>query len=186
MKNSLETSTKGRIGALLAVIASAVLLGCLSAAFMVMNYGPSGNYLLKNVLLAPQVAETLNGNSFILEHLEYSQWESSGKQWSTQNISLEQYKAFYQLVEGDQSLEAISPEVLDAFYRTHPSSLSLFVRSESDPKSHIKPFQVVQFADNQEYFRVELHMDVKDENSKWAYFYHPNMDSKALLTKPTH
>jgi hypothetical protein len=185
MKNSLETSTKGRIGALLAVIGSAVLLGCLGAAFMVMSYGPSGNYLLKNVLLSPQVAETLKGNPVILERLEYSHWDAVKKQWRTQSISFEQYQAFYELVNGDQSL-IVTPEILDAFYRTHPSSLNLFVRSETDPHSRSKPFQRVQFADNSEHFRVELHMDVKDESEKWAYFYHPNLDATALLTQLTH
>lgn len=188
MKDSLGISTKGRIGALLAVIASAVMFGCLAAVFMVINYGPSGNYLLSNVLLSPQVVEALNGNPFVFEHLEYSQWDAGSKQWRTQDISLEHYKMFYELVKSDQSLETTLPDVLDAFYRVHPSSLTLFVRAESDPHSRIKPFQVVQFADRKDYFRVELHVDAVDESAKWAYFYHPDIGSKVkvLFSKPSN
>lgn len=178
MKNSLEVSTKGRIGALLTVIGSAVLLGCLAAAFMVFYYGPSGTYLMKNVLLSPKVTEPWNGNPFYLEQISYSHWDSAAKQWRDQDVSLKQYEAFYELVNEDKSLSTSLPEVSEAFYRTHPSTLTLFIRSEKDSNSRSKPFQSVQFADRKDYFRVELHVDTPDEEMKWAYFFHPGIENQ--------
>lgn len=185
MKESLKVSTKGRIGALLAVIASGVLFAFLAAAFMVVYYGPSGTYLLKNVLLSPEMAETLNDSPIIFERLEFSHWDASSKQWSMQEVNLSQYKTFYKLVQGDQSLESALPEVIDAFYRVHPSSLTLFVRTVANPHALIKPFQIVQFAERKDYFRVELHVETPDESTRWAYFYHPDIESqvKDLFTQ---
>lgn len=188
MKDNLGISTGGRIGTLLAVMASAVMFGCLAAAFMVMNYSPSGNYLLKNVILSPQTAEEVNKSAIILEHLEFSQWDAASKQWRTQGVNLEQYKAFYALVENDQSLKEPGAEILDAFYRTHPSKLTLFVRSTIDPHPTVKSFQAVQFADRKDYYRVELHVDTADEAAKWAYFFHPDIESKVkgLFSQPNN
>ncbi len=178
MKESLKISTRGRIGALLAVIASAITCAFLAAVFMVVYYGPSGTYQLKNVLLSPELADTLNESPIIFERLEFSHWDASRKQSKMQEVNLSQYKKFFELVQRDQSLETTFPEVAEAFYRSHPASLTLFVRTAANPHALIKPFQIVQFAEGKDYFRVELHVETVNENSRWAYFYHADIENQ--------
>lgn len=172
MKDSLGLSAKGKIGALLVVVLSAVLFGGLAAVLMVINYSPSATYLLKNILLSPDVAETLDGKPVYFDHIEFSRWDPIGRGMLTDVVDMEKYRTFYKSVEGDRSLEEVPAELSADFYRAHPSRITLFVRSEGS-SSKIKPFQTVEFAPENDYFRVEMHVDSYDQESKWAYFYHP-------------
>ena len=55
----------------------------------------------------------------------------------------------------------------------------LTVRSSSDdPKTATKIFQEVQFANEGDFYRVELHEQNAAHN--WAYFYHPNVYKQAM------
>lgn len=177
MKSSSDISAKQQIRTLLSVIAAAVAFALVIAALMVSGYGPSGNYLLRNVLLSPQIAETLSGQPVVFDHLEFSEWNAQNKIWNKSQIDLSRYNKFYSLVADDQSLEVLSSEIVEAFYGVNPSVLTLYVRAAKE-SSNVKPLQVVQFANGKDYFRVEMPIDTLDENAKWAYFFHPSIQSQ--------
>src|SRR4051812_27898319 len=108
MKGSSNISARQQILTLLSVLGAAGTLALAIAALMVSGYGSSRSYLLKNVLLAPQIAETLTEKPIVFDHLEFSIWNQQNKIWNKSQIDVSKYNKFYSLVADDQSLNPLT------------------------------------------------------------------------------
>lgn len=184
MKNS--SAAMGQIKTLLAVLASGVIFALLLALFMVQRYSFPDEYKLKNILLSPQVAQELTGDPIAFDHLEYAYLDSSGKGIQKRLVDLSSYAKFYAFVEDDRSGRVAPADVAEAFNRAVPATLTLFVRSKVERSSStLKAFQTVEFALDADHYRVELHLDLKDGSSKWAYFSHPGLKDQLSAFFPS-
>lgn len=163
------------------------VMGALAlATFLVMNYGPTGRYSVETALLKPELLNGLNYNDynpktgakdrFVFDKLEFVYMGE--KDLKRVQLSIDAYGEFYKLVEGEKSL-LNPPDDLKALFATGvPARLNIVVKTESDaPWQKIsKDFQQVDFAQEGNYFRVQLHEANQGEN--WAYFYHPGIYKK--------
>lgn len=184
-------SAKKQIRNLLLVIFSGAFCAFLAAAIGLYFYGPGGRYLVKNTLLSPSILETLSYNDlntktgnksrFVFDKIEFSYYETDKKHWQKVRVSPNVYQRFYQSVINEKSLIDVPENVISQFTKANPSSLVLTVRTESNAawQELIRVFQEIQFANDGDYFRIELREQNSPE-SKWAYFYHPHIYREVL------
>lgn len=179
-----ETAAK-QIRNLLLVVSSGVVAAILLTVSMVYYYGPSGLYIARNVLLSPATMERLAYNDsnpdtgglarFIFNNIEFTIYDVNVRKYQQLNIGIEKYQKFYDAVSSDRSIEDVTGDIISIFSIGYPSKLTLTVRAEQNGKSNAvtKKFQEVQFAQDGDYYRVEL----LDQNAigSWAYFYHPKI-----------
>lgn len=183
MKGNKEVSSKSQIVTLLSVIAAGVAVAFAAALIMLMGHQAPKSYLLKNALLSPQVAISLVKEPLIFDHIELSVWSPKDQKWIKQNVDPEHGQKFYSQLADDQNLQTTSSEVMDSF-GSRPTSLVYLFRSKSNSAESIQPFQVVEFAEHGDYYRVELPTDTRDKSAKWLYFFHPSIHD--LLAQLMH
>lgn len=160
-------------------IATAIILSLISLYY----YNPSGVYPAKNVLLNTEVLSKLQpngevrkkraGNTYYLQGIDYSSYDSPSMHWSKKSVSKELYEEFYRLVEGDSSIADVTEDIKGSFTRGRPSVLSIRVSGGNDPAT---TFTDVVFAENGDYYKVMLREQSKGEG--WAYFHHPGIYQK--------
>lgn len=185
MENSIPPTAKRQIRNLLGVLFAGVFAAVVFALFMLHNYNPTGRYLLKNVLLSPQMTSLLayddinpktgSQTRFVFDQIEFAIWNSDKKDWKKIRVNTEQYKQFYESIQDDTSILDVKDDVVNLFYKSNPLILTLSVKSESggDMTKATKTFQTVQFVNEGDYYRVELREQGNTEG--WAYFYHPGI-----------
>ncbi len=186
MENLKTQSPWGPIRNLLAVLFSAILVASIFALFMLYNYGPSGHYILNNVLLAPDTLANVSfadsdltaakSQRYQYDRIEFSNWNAEKKQWLRMPIGTSEYGQFYQKIASEKSILEVSHEVVNQFYSLPPSKLTIFMKSataNSSSGTSSKPLQVAEFSQDGNYYRIELHGQQGSE--QWAYFYHPNI-----------
>ncbi len=184
MKNSSDIPAKVQIRNLLIVIGSGVIFAMAIAAFMLGAYNPSGRYKAQNVLLAPETAkvraefrgdkelEFYEGVEF--DYVKYANFDRESK---LRNKPL--YQKFYALVKDDESIQELPVKVQELFDR-NPATLTFYVLKPGKISAwQIHNFQVLQFANGGDYYRVELHTGAK-EGQQWAYFHHVGLADKFL------
>jgi hypothetical protein len=184
MKSEPKQFSKARrIEALLIILGSGVSLAFALALFMLYYYNPSGSYLAKNVLLAPDSALAIRyGESnqrtgrithFVYDGAEFSYYDLLEKKWKRLLIDSKKYAEFYQRVGEDLSLSEVSDEIRGSFNALYPSTLSINIHAENDSSKSSKVFSQAVFAEGSDYYRVQLRDDGSSEG--WAYFYHPGI-----------
>jgi hypothetical protein len=169
-----------------------LLLGISSAGiltgFFLYYYGPSGTYLLKNVMVSPDM---INGPSFddrnpatgkvtkfVFSQIVFSYWDQGQRKWHRSFVSVDDYRLFYDKFADMKSLEADTAAV-STFLSSPPAKLTLHARlSDKDANKTEKAFQEVQFSYEGNLFRVELHTQATGH--EWAYFYHPHIYQEVL------
>jgi hypothetical protein len=171
---------------LLMVLFGGVAFGVLIFLYFLYYYGPNGQYIAKNVILAPEVIQTMSfkdsnlrtgGNTrFVFQDIEFSYKDLKLNQWHRIKVPLESYAKFYALVSNDRS---ISPEGIEDLFR-QSARLILTIKTESNAEwqNSSKTFQEIHFSDEGNHFRVELHQENPSE--PWVYFYHPGIVEKFL------
>lgn len=186
----INKSAKKQIRSLIFVLSCSVGCAFLVTLFFLYNYGPSGRYAVRNVLLAPELILSLNYNDtntktggdsrFVFDDIEFSYYDNTGKKWNKLHIDHDHYSQFYQLIVSDISLQKVSRHIEAMFQERAPSSLVLKVRTDSSAKwqEETKIFQEIHFVEDGDYYRIELHEENKTQN--WAYFYHPNIYQEVL------
>lgn len=187
---SISSSVRRQIRNLLLVFFCAVGMAFLFSVFLIYNYGPSGRYLVRNVLLSPDLLTTLAYNDtnsktgsssrFVFDGIEYSFYDSKEKQMKYLQIDLELYRQFYNLVDGDKSILEIPHEILAAFTQEEMPSLVIKVRTESHApwQDETKEFQKVNFVAEGDHYRIKLHEERSAE--MWVYFQHADIYHSTL------
>ena len=184
----IRHESKGKeIRNLLLVIGSGIIGAVAVALMMLYYYNPSGSYLAGNVLLSPESTKVIKFQDthpttgspakFIFDQIEFSYYDSQLKQWKKLNVEMDQYAKFYQLIGNERSLE-VPDEIKRLFNQPSPSVLSLKIRTEATSQSISKPFIEVNFVNEGDYYRIELHEE--GSSGSWAYFYHPGIYNKVL------
>jgi hypothetical protein len=173
---------------LLMVVFCAVAFSFLLTGLVVYFYGPSGQYLLGNALVSPQIIPDLvyndtnsktGGNSrFVFDGIEFFDYDSSLKEEKQIPISLDTYTAIYGLIKRDLSVAEPDSQIFELFQPGNSASLVIKVRTEShaDWQDERKIFETVTFLKEGDYYRVHLHEE-KNPN-QWVYFYHPKIYQK--------
>jgi hypothetical protein len=173
------------IGSLLGLLGISMLVACALVGYMVYNWGPSGVYKLKNVILSPGNLEELTyrdvspsgatGTQMVFDRLEFIQLTPLGGGRQRASVSPQAYSRFYDLVRQEKSLDPVPSQLVESFF--HQSAMHFLVRPErSGDSGGQRVFQEVQFSADGDHYRVELRFDSKGR--PWAYFYHPNIEKE--------
>lgn len=185
-----QISPKRQIRNLLMVLFSSVMCAFLVSGMLLYYYSPSGRYVVKNALLAPELTTALMYNDtnhktggssrFVFDGIEFAFYDSETKQQRKLQITPEQYQNFYQLIASEQSLLDVSKEVVALFNQEATAKLSIKVRTESHAawQDETKIFQSVLFVFEGDFFRIELHEEKSANN--WVYFYHPGIYQEVM------
>lgn len=171
---------KKQIKQLLFVLSTAVFAGFLLSFFMIMFYGPSGDYIAGQTILSPDIIDKIHFKDahpktgqnvpFTFDHNEFVYFDYLRGAWQQKQISLQSYAEFYQYISHDSSLEKVNEEILALFQKPSPIALITTVRTDVSPIA--KAFQVIQLT-KEDYYRVKLHG--QGDEGKWAYFYHAGL-----------
>lgn len=179
-----SSSTNKQIRSLLLLLGSAILFAILTGVFFVVYYSPSGVYLAKNVILAPEVLTQMNFNDsnsktggisrFIFDHIEFKWQDQKTHQGKSLYVDEEKYAKIYQLLAKDKSIPEDS-SLQELFMKAQPAQLLVVIRTENNSAAQAvsKTFQVMQFIPDQDYYRVELHE--QNASVRWAYYRHPQI-----------
>jgi hypothetical protein len=190
MMHKLIPSINKQIRNLLIVVFGGVAAAVLITASMLYRYNPSGRYDVKNALLSPLALANLSladtnpktGKNvhFVFDEIDFSYFDEKKKEWKHATVKMPLYEQFYNLISGERSTPATEIITLK-FNQDNPAMLALRMKSDanSDLKATSKPFLVVHFAKQGDYYRIQLHDEVNPE-AEWAYFYHPGIYSKAM------
>lgn len=174
---------KSEIRGLLFLLLASVLAGILMTGFFLWHYDASTHYRLSEVLLEPTLLQGLNykdaqkeTSRYVFDHIELKR--PGGQR---EPINLAHYGAFYQLLEGDQSILPTANE-MDAFRQERLLSLLIYVRMASASEKRVGPklFQLVEWVPEGDLYRVELHE--QNPGGNWAYFRHPDVSQLAMET----
>ena len=186
---TLASSPKQEIKRLISVLLAALLLACLAVGHMIYHYGPSGQHVLKNVLLDPEIMPDLvyretqaNGEAgprMRFYGIQFIYQESKSKEWVQRDVSLERYAEWYQSVRDEKSIKEVTADLQEQFLGGDSWSLVLLVRPEGSKGrgSAPKQFQAVTFGRSGQDFRVDLHVDGGEQ--VWAYFHRPKIMEQA-------
>lgn len=181
----LKSGADNQLLHLALVICSAICIGLLLTVSLVYFHGPSGKYVLGNVVLAPEVLDKLNYNDknpktgqsdrFVFDHIEFTWYEDEVKEWKKLQVDKEKYATFYNAYRDQSSLLDPSEDILALFKGPFNASIALKVKTESSSswQADSKDFQEIQFVFQGNYFRVKLHE--QNPGDHWVYFYHPHI-----------
>jgi hypothetical protein len=178
---------KSQIQQLIILLLSGILFAGLVATFFVYNYGSSGRYIAKNILLAPNVIETLDYNDinpktnardrYVFQKIEFEYFLPADRQWHKNQIDISTYTKIYDLLSSDKSVEEVTPN-LENLFIPKPARFILSVKTNSNAawQEDSKVFQEIQFEGSE--YRVQLHEN--NPGTHWVYFLHHNIYSKIL------
>lgn len=173
----IQRTAKGDIFRIAILLTAAVFGAILLASVMLQQYGKTGKYTAGNIILSPEVLQTLNSQNktkqrIIFDRNELSYFDVGKHQAVAKTMSLEAYNHFYTLVQGDQSLEGDPIELDRQFIQQQPmATITTSMHTES-AKNQTPPskYQIVQIGTNA--FRVQL-KDAPQGAEGWIYFSHP-------------
>jgi hypothetical protein len=149
---------------LLCVLAAGAIAALLFVLFLVHSYGPTGRYEANNVLIAPNLIESLafddidpkTGAStrFVFDTITFTSHSPPGK---NDAVTIDAYAAFYQRLSGKESIansEAIDPSL---FSSGKIASLDIIVKTKDSAKwqKTTKILQHIELAP-ESFVRVQL------------------------------
>ncbi|MCB1136655.1 MAG: hypothetical protein KDK78_10330, partial [Chlamydiia bacterium] len=160
-------STKQHIRNVLVVILSAVVVGFGTVAWMIYYYGPTGIYVLENILLAPATLKALNysdidpstGRSarYQYDRIDFSYVDVGTRRWTRSDVDMETYAEVYRILKADKSVEdrQASEQLFDR-HGIAVLALRVHLYGQAERKGQ-RTFQEVQFIDEGDDYRVEVH-----------------------------
>lgn len=177
-------SKRQQIRNLLVVFGGGILCAFLIIGTVLFYYGPTGEYILKNILLAPDITKQLTFTSkdsktgqvqrFSFDRIEFSFYNAAKKMKQNVKIDPRLYQEFYKMIENDKSLLDV-PNQIETLFDKSAAMLTLYVHAEGS--SEKKVFQQVHFSNNGDYYRIQL----QDENApKWIYYQHPHIYQNSI------
>lgn len=172
MQLETPTSKSKQIQNLLYLFFFSLISACALAFFFVYTHGPSGQYIVKSILLEPNFLETQGQSKFVFDKIIFTYRDQKGT-WHEMQVDRSKYQELYQKIEKEKSV--VNAKSNPLFTADQPNVLTIYLSNNSaHPSPHL--FQRVQFLEND--FRVELH----DQNGadQWAYFHHPNINQEVL------
>lgn len=180
-------STKREIRNLIGVILSGVIGACLLTGILLHFYGPTGRYYVSNVLLSPDLVQNLSyqevdpktgqATHYVFRGIEFAYYDPAQKKWISFPVLSDIYEKFYQKISNDLSLEEISNQILDTFYKSQPAKLTIKIKTDSAAVQ--RTFQDLELADQGDYYRVQLRQQTESAGG-WVYFYHPGIYQEAM------
>lgn len=183
-----DSSKASQITMLLAVLGAGILAAFLMAVGLLYNYNPEGSYLANNVLLSPEQASVMRfseGNAktdtllrFSFDKIEFAFYDLTKRQWRQVTLDLEKYAAFYNMVQGEQSLVNVNDEIKALFNRGYPSNLQIKMQMDRGAAAKTGSSTFLQADFVQDYYRVQLREQAVGQ--AWAYFYHPGIHAQVL------
>ncbi len=163
------------------LIIGSVLAACLCVAALVYYYGPTGEYLVRNILLSPEVISDLSykdvdqetGSSmrYMFDAVDFEYVDARDGKWQIRLIPMKAYADFFNMVSAEKSLSVVTPETEALFGNFGMATLSLKVKPKAARaalQGEGRVFQEVHFANGSDFFRVELHNEGPE--TQWAYF----------------
>lgn len=182
MKKNTKSSAKAQIVTLLSVIATAVAFAFGGAAMMLTHKDTKATFQLDEVLLSPQTLIELAKPKQLTDHFDYRGIVGSGQNYERKPFEMGAYKKFYQLVEGDISLEVVPQDVKNLFTSQLPARITLSLgKVNGNANLEASPLQTVEFAREGDYYRVQLLQGPIKSEDNWGYFFHPGL--RSLLHK---
>lgn len=178
-----KNSTKNEIKKLFFVIFSGVTGACLFALVMLYYYGPSGRYIVKNVLLSPALIQNLSyqersiktekSTLFSFDTIDFSYYDNHKKVRIA--IPVSKYAKFFDLINNELSLDEMTNHAPNFFTEDKTSKLLIKVRAESNEQ---KIFQEIELTTN-DFYRIQLRVQA-GTSTGWAYFYQPGIYQETL------
>lgn len=181
----MDQSARRQIRNLLLVLFTGAAFAFLLVGGALYMYGPTGQYLVKDALLSPEMtqglsyddanAKTGGSSRFVFKDIAFTYY--SGK-WIKVPVSVDAYRQFYQPIAKEKSLLEVPADVEKLFVAGTPAKLSIIVTTESDAswQAATKDFQQVEFAGD--YYRVLLREG--NAGTHWVYFKRPGVYNEAL------
>jgi hypothetical protein len=173
-----QNSSIAQIRNLLVVIGAGMMCGILLTYMMLANFGPSGQYIVSNILLEPSLVEKItyqeNNSRYSFDRIEFMFFNDKANRWESQKLNQATYGEIYQIIKGDKSIDKVASDVQTLFYTSKPGSLTLVVHTEN--RDNTKVFQELQFEEHGDYYRIMLREDEPSQN--WVYFNHPKVLEK--------
>lgn len=175
---SISSTQKKEILNLLFILGSAITFALLIVLFFLFRYGPSGNFLASNLLLAPDKINEIKLKNhdktfFIFNRLEYRFFDPKTNTWQTLPLTLENYDQIYKIISADESIDENKIKEIGLIKDNFGSTLSIYLKDKKEDKEKI--FQEILFYKEIPYYRIE---HPTDSNHSWIYFKHKNIEEK--------
>ncbi|MCE5317698.1 MAG: hypothetical protein LLG04_10150 [Parachlamydia sp.] len=189
MTIEMRPSKRKEIRNLVLVISGGVACAMAIALFMLYFYSPTGRYYAKNVLLSPQIVSQISYPEknpktgitvrYLFDSFVFAFYDPAKKEWSRANVKPDVYREFYDAIAEDLSIEPVSEELRQLFRQSPPTTLTVKMRHGNGSEEKVS-FQQVDFAEGQDYYRVQLREQASGNVSEgWAYFFHPGIERYA-------
>lgn len=188
----VEHSNRQQVRNLLLVLASAVISGCLIVGAMIHYWGPAGDYVLHDLLLAPDVlpqlsysesgSNTRGASRLVFDRIEYRHFHDAQRQWRVVDVPLHVYQKFYDQIKFDRSILGPHDDLATHFDSTQNPRLTIWVKSTGDAPMERRVIQELSFS-KERLYRVAM---MGQPGGRWIYFEHPNLQSaaSALMVPP--
>ncbi|MFZ0564969.1 MAG: hypothetical protein WAM28_02090 [Chlamydiales bacterium] len=186
---------KREVRNLILMLGSGVCAAFLITVIIVYYFGSSGTYLLRNILVDPNVVmEEASFKSkrtpFIFNKIDFVHEQSEKGKKEQFSVSAKNYTHFYSKVAKAKSLPALTEETVKQFEWIPSSTLILFVRSRDHLELNEEEtvFQQIQFLDQGDIFRVQLPKNCNNDSheEEWVYFSYPGIYKEVMeLFAPT-
>lgn len=166
---------RAEIRNILIVLTTSVATAVIVAAFFVLNYGPTGGYVLDAVLIEPSVLHHLNYNDNNPRIGHSDRYIFDKIMFSGKPVDLKVFEKLYAFLKSDKSVN--DPGVEKLFLAGVNPKLAVWVRTESPTswQKDAKIFQEIEF--QKDYYRVSLHE--ASPKIAFAYFSHPDILASA-------
>lgn len=186
-----KEAKSSQVWSLLLVVGSGVIFAFILAFTMLYIYNPSGGYFAENLLLAPEnlTLKLLSRRGLGAESapntLQFSWFDAKNGKWEHRPADPDKYREFYAMIKGDKSLSSVSEDIKDLFNMQNPLTLSVMLNiTNKTTNDSSMSFSVAQFAQNTNYYRIELR--VQGESGQWVYFYHQGSRDEFFSHKITN
>lgn len=189
VKTQEQNSAREQVKSFLLVIFTAVASATAFVFFLVYYYGPEGSYVPKNILLSPEVMESLSytdvdrgsglSSRYIFDKIDFLYFDKYEGKWTQGEVDRLDYASFYGMIANTKSIVGDEAELSGAFAGYGQASLLLHVipkNTLASGKEGRKVFQEVHFASDSDLFRIELHSEKM--GGGWVYFRYPNIYSE--------
>lgn len=185
MERKDQLSKNQQIFSLLSVLGSAIVCAGLAVLGILYFYNPSGQYLVHNALLSPELLskETISSmnkrGGVEFGSIEFSYLDSAQNKMKTISVDQSNYALFYDLIRSEKSIE--KEEVAMVAFSSQPATLVIrFQLMHASKGEGEKVVQELQIAPEGNYFRIALHE--QSASPRWVYYYFPNIYQLALNT----
>lgn len=182
-----STPTPGtQVRQLLFLLSSGVIAAIVVALGLITYYGPTGNFVVKSILISPETLKDLNykavnpetgkEDAFVFARLELMHFDNKDNKWIAKQLDFQKYQEFYQTIASQESVPQGEQVHEKTFLTSNPASLAIVVQSKEKKgtKEGDRVFQEVQLLPKEGLYRIELHQTYPLKT--WAYFENDGLE----------